>query len=174
MKGRWTYQTKVGAFMSFAYLAVIFLALLYFITKFLDKSNPTLQYTTYRDPDWVKTDIIEDDFNVMFLPMTKRFEVIPPEKFFKSFAVYSTISELWINAESIDNNASALPAVPCSKATWVINLLAKAKAAGNTTLYREVADLAPDTICIDAPKLRIMKGLDGGNEVVSSWRIEMN
>jgi hypothetical protein len=93
--------------------------------------------------------------NVKFLPMTKTFVPITRAKFFKSFAVYSTISELWVNEGTINKSASALPAMACSQAIWVKNLPAIAKTAGNTALWKEVGLLAPQTFCIDAPKLRI-------------------
>jgi hypothetical protein len=48
MKGRFTYNTKFDALVSFNYLTVDFFALLYFISRFLDKSDPNLQYTTLR------------------------------------------------------------------------------------------------------------------------------
>jgi hypothetical protein len=43
----------------------------------------------------------------------------------------------------------------CTQTIWVKNLLAKAKTTGNTALWKEVGLLAPQTICIDVPKLRI-------------------
>jgi hypothetical protein len=48
MKVRFTYNTKFDALVSFTYLTVVFFALLYFISRILDKSDPTLQYTIMR------------------------------------------------------------------------------------------------------------------------------
>jgi hypothetical protein len=83
--------------------------------------------------------------------MTKTLYPITRDKFFKSFAVNSTIGELWVNDCTINKSASALPAMACSQATWVKNLLAKAKTAGNTALWKEVGLLARKQSALTPP-----------------------
>jgi hypothetical protein len=87
------------------------------------------------------------------MPLTKQNQNIPPEKFFKSFSVYGTISTLArIDGTQVEEG-TAIEIVPCKDADWVKKILQKK--GPEATAVAELQHLSLNSWCMNAPKLRV-------------------
>jgi len=145
------------------------MALMYFITRFTDKTNPILQYTTFRAKEFIDYDMVDMGYHLMWTFMTKQHAPVPAQDALGSFAFYATTSTLDFKSMDLTVNASAIKMIPCTQAPWVIKEIAAASARGDEAFKTELSELAPSGICLDIESIRIFKTL----ERISALRVEI-
>jgi hypothetical protein len=63
VRGNEKFQTKVGSVMTLGWLALITVAFLYYLAKFLDKTEPLMQTNRYRGDVYPSVDLEDENFH---------------------------------------------------------------------------------------------------------------
>jgi hypothetical protein len=63
VRGNEKFQTKVGSVMTLAWLVLTILACVYYMQKFLDKTEPLMQTNRYRSDDFPSLDLQDENFH---------------------------------------------------------------------------------------------------------------
>ena len=63
VRGKEKFQTKVGSVMTLGWLALMILAFVFYVGKFLDKTEPMTQTNLYRSDDYPPLNLQEENFH---------------------------------------------------------------------------------------------------------------
>jgi hypothetical protein len=101
----------------------------YFTSRYLDKTEPSVQYTRYHSDQFYQGDLVDNNFHFYWVPWTTdNGSTISFEDFNKSFRLQGSISTYSFEQDPDDPTAQLNPErkdgkilefVPCAQADWV-------------------------------------------------------
>ena len=92
VRGNDKFQTKVGSVMTLGWLTLMILAVVYYMTKLLDKTDPVMSTNQYRSKDFPSVDLQDENFQFYwsFTDLMAGGE-IKWDKWWENFSMYATM-----------------------------------------------------------------------------------
>ena len=147
------YVTKLGAISTLVYFGLIALSLIYYVGKWLDKSNPFVSTTDYVGATYLDTDLKQNDYEIYIsIYNLSTGEFLYGDKFWENYYLVTSLNK-WGKGE---NNQFNIPGVSFN------NLKLR---ACNEDLVKNLPESLKGGIylkeswCIDDPKLHLYGGV---------------
>ncbi len=98
VRGNEKFQTKVGSVMTLGWLTLMILAVMYYVTKLLDKTEPVMQTNRYRSEDFPSVDLQDENFHFYwsFTDLMVGGE-IKWDKWWENFSMYASMLTIGVD-----------------------------------------------------------------------------
>ena len=85
IRGFYKFQTKVGSFFTFFYLAMVCCAIAYYLKKFNDTTRPRVQYNAYNHQKFADFYPAQKEIHFYFIPTTPNGDRISYKEFWEEY-----------------------------------------------------------------------------------------
>ena len=95
VRGNEKFQTNLGSCMTLGWMALVSLAVVFYMGKLLDKTEPVMSTNQYRSRSFADVDLLDENFHFYwsFVDLTSGVE-IPWDKWWQNFSMYASMLTL--------------------------------------------------------------------------------
>jgi hypothetical protein len=116
VRGNEKFQTKVGSVMTLGWLTFIILIFLYYGAKLLDKTEPLMRTSRYRNDVFPSVDLQDENFQFYWMSRNlKSGLVIEWDTWWENFSMYASMMTILTNGGYAWQN---IPIVKCETQDW--------------------------------------------------------
>ena len=154
VRGKTKYQTKVGSLFSFMWLILISLAIVFYLRKLMDKTEPIMQMNQYHHKESATIDLKKENYQLFwsFTSMKDGHRLIWDE-YWSSFSMYASIVS---SSKPGENSWRNIRIVQCDAQKWWLEQNSD-DLKGHGNIY----------FCLDSDEISLFGGATTPNALLS-------